>query len=69
MVCDVNAAVDHPPQMLGEVAEEVGMDFADGAVSVDLDAVLRGLPLYRERPAEKSTKGLNHKDHKEHKGN
>ena len=55
--------------MLGEVAEEVGMDFADGAVSVDLDAVLRGLPLYRERPAEKSTKGLNHKDHKEHKGN
>ena len=33
-----------PPQVFGEITEQVRMDFADGAVGVYLDACLRRLP-------------------------
>src|SRR5262245_17922131 len=41
----VNAAVDHAPQVLGEVAEQMRMHFADRAIDVDLDASLRLLAV------------------------
>ena len=34
----VDAAVDHAAQVFGEVAEQVRMHFADGAIGIDLDA-------------------------------
>jgi hypothetical protein len=41
--------------MLGEIAEQVRMDFADGAVGVYLDARLRRLPLDGRQAAEQQT--------------
>ncbi len=41
----VDAPVDHPPQVLGEVPEEKWAHLADGPVPIDLDPGLRGCGL------------------------
>src|SRR5262249_45366789 len=41
----VNAAVNHAAEVLGEVAEQMRMHFANGAIDVDLNASLRFLAV------------------------
>src|SRR5262245_1600945 len=61
----VNAAVDHAPQVLGEVAEQMRMHFADRAIDVNLDASLRLLAVSgARRIGEGSKNGKEDKNNK-----